>query len=150
MKLIKYIYLHLILLLLLSLNSNAIDIKIGVVDVVKVIKQMPEAEQGDKYLKDLGKKYYDSLENMQKDLKEKYEAYQKQKAMISTAEQQKTEESFFSQNQLIEKFNQEKFSQQGELAQRREGIMEPIKEKVRKAIEKIKHSENKDNDKGKK
>ena len=118
-------------------ESKADNLKVGIVDVITVIKALPEADQGDKFLKELGTKFQDTLLQMQKDLEAKLENYKKQKGMMQAAEQQKTEESLQAQNQKILVYQNEKFGNQGELAQRRESIMDPIREKVNKAIQEV-------------
>jgi outer membrane protein len=115
--------------------AQAQSLKIGVVDVITIVKAMPEAEQGDKFLNELGAKYQDTLLQMQKDLQTKFESYKKQKAMMPAAEQQKEEEKLNNDNQRIRMYQEEKFAQTGELAQRRQSILEPLKDKMLKAIE---------------
>ena len=51
--------------------ATAQALKIGVVDSEKIVLDLPEAQQADQALKDLSKKYQDSLMGMQKALEEK-------------------------------------------------------------------------------
>jgi len=59
-------------------EMNAQTQKIGYVDTEVILKQLPEAQDGDKKLKDIATKFQDTLVAMQKDLTEKIEQYKKQ------------------------------------------------------------------------
>ena len=74
---------------------------------------------------------------MQKNLEEKIQTYQKQKGMMGASQQQQEEEKLQKENQEAQMFYQEKFSQTGEIAQLREKLLEPIRQKVKTAIEAV-------------
>ena len=74
---------------------------------------------------------------LRQDLTTKVEQYQKQKSMMPQDKQQKEEESLQSQNMIMLQFQEEKFGQQGELNKYREQLLEPIRSKIRKAIETV-------------
>lgn len=115
-------------------KSSSATFNIGVVDVEAVVKEMPEAGVADKMLKDLQKKYSDSLQKMQEDLVKKVEQYQKQRAMMVADKQQKEEEGFRNTQAMLERFREEKFM---EINQKRDEYLEPIRAKVRKAIQEV-------------
>jgi outer membrane protein len=117
--------------------SQAAMTKLGVVDVETVLKELPEAIDADKLIKDKGQKWQDTLMKMRQDLTAKVEQYQKQKSMMPADKQQKEEEGLQSQNMVMLQFQEEKFGQQGELNKYRETLLEPIRTKIRKAIESV-------------
>ncbi len=132
----------LIIALILMLNAKSFSqapaqIKLGVVDSETILKELPEFQEADKKMKATGQKWQDTLLAMREDLKKKFEQYQKQKSMMATDKQQKEEESLQAINQQMMMYQEEKFGQQGELAKLREKLLEPIREKARKAIEEI-------------
>ncbi len=112
-------------------------VKAGVVDVITILKEMPDAKKVDKELQEIGMKWQDTLVGMQKELESKFEQYKKQKTMMPADQQAKTEAELQALNQALMQYNQEKFGQTGEMAQVREQMLEPIREKVSKAIEKV-------------
>ena len=114
--------------------QKAAPLSIGVVDIEAVVKEMPEAGIADKMLKDLQKKYSDSLQKMQEDLMKKVDQYGKQKAMMVAEKQAKEEEGFRNTQALLERFREEKFA---EINQKRDEFLEPIRLKVRKAIQEV-------------
>jgi len=127
-------------LFLLVQSANAQKekpVKIGIVDVEMIVKELPEAIEADKRLQELAQSYRDSLLSIEKIFASKMELYQKQKAMMNP-DQQKREEESLQQLQLdYQKYQQEKLGAQGELAQQREQLLAPIREKVRTAIQKV-------------
>jgi outer membrane protein len=107
---------------------------LGVVDMETLLKEMPEAINADQMLKDLQKKYNDSLVNIQNDFYKRVDQYQKQKGMMPADKQQKEEEAIKAQEQAVYKFREDKLN---EIAQRRDEALEPIRAKVKKAIEQV-------------
>ncbi len=137
------------LMILLSVNSfaqkksaAADPVNIAVVDVETIVKELPEAIEADKKLKDIGTKWQDTLITMRKDLEGKFQQYQKQKSMMAADKQQKEEESLQALNAQMMQYQEEKFGQQGELGSLREKFLEPIRTKVRTAIEAVAKEEN--------
>ncbi len=110
-------------------------LKYGVVDVETIVKEMPEAADADAKLKEIGKQWQDTLMQLRKDMEAKYQQYQKQKAMMQAAQQQKEEEALQAMQMQAMQFQEEKFGNTGELSQMREKYLEPIRAKVKKAIE---------------
>lgn len=131
----------LILALFLSVNQSKAQkekpIKIGIVDVEMIVKELPEAVDADKMLQDLAQGFRDSLLSIEKKFSAKMEQYNKQKTMM-TADQQKKEEDALQQIQIeYQRYQQEKLGAQGELTQTREKLLAPIREKVRSAIKSV-------------
>lgn len=124
-----------------STISKSEDLKVGVVDVTLVVESMPEAAQGEKYIKEMSQKYQDTLLSMQKNLEEKVTQYKKQQSMMKKEEQTKTEEALQAQNQTLMAYQQAKFGQTGDLAKERENILAPLREKVAKAIKEVAQTE---------
>lgn len=110
---------------------------IGVVEIETIVKSMPEAESADKMLKDLGQKYKDSLQIIEKEYTGKLEDYDKQKGMMTPDQKKKEEEGLKQLQMKYAQFQDEKFGVQGEIAQLREKLLEPIRAKVRAAIESV-------------
>lgn len=139
-KLCVLLNLSLILFVFFSANSVFSQVnasKIGVVDVESVLKELPEAIDADKVIKEKGQKWQDTLMKMQQDLQTKLEQYQKQKSMMPQDKQHKEEESLQAQNTNLLQYREVKFGQQGEINKLREELLDPIRTKIRKAIESV-------------
>lgn len=110
---------------------------VGIVDVETIAKEIPEAVEADKKIKEIGQKMQDTLLTFQQDFEAQYKQYEKQKAMMPADQQQKQEESLRNMQMQMMQYREEKFGTKGELARISEKMLEPIREKVRKAIEVI-------------
>ncbi len=109
-------------------------IKIGIVEVEKIVKEMPEAIEADKIMKDLQKAYQDTLMKMQEDLVKRAENYTKQKAMMAADQQKNEEESLKMGEQQLYQYREAKYA---EINEKRELYLTPIRKKVNEAIEAV-------------
>ncbi len=108
--------------------------KIGIVDVAVIAKEMPEAKEADEKLKKLTVIYRDSLLKLEQDLQERYQQYEKQKAMMSPEQQKQEEEAIMALQMQGRQFQEEKLGMQGEIAMMRDSLLAPIREKIQDAI----------------
>lgn len=118
-----------------SYSQQAKSFYVGIVDVEVIAKEIPEAIEADKKIKDIGQKMQDTMMTFQQDFENQYKQYEKQKSMMSAEQQQKQEEVLRNLQMQILQYREEKFGNKGELARLSEKFLEPIREKVRKAIE---------------
>jgi outer membrane protein len=125
-------------LIALPFITNAQATKIGIVDFQTVIMQMPEIQSADQMLKDVGNKYQDSVIKLRKDLQEKIQQYQKQKAMMAQDAQQKTEEQLQGQQEMMIRYQQE---EEQKIQKMRQELLEPLKAKAQKAIQEVAKAE---------
>lgn len=114
------------------------QLKIGVVDTKTIIESMPETLEAEKSLKELDKKYSDSLVAMQNDYMSKLEKYQKTRAMMPPEQQQKEEEAIGMLQNTILKFREDKFR---ELAAKRDELLDPIRKIIKLAIKQVANDE---------
>ena len=110
------------------------SVAIGIVDVATIATQLPESQEADKKLKDMQKVVQDSLMKMQDSYQKRVEAYLKQKGMMQAAEQQKTEEAFRAEEQMILQYREKSVN---DLGQKREEFLEPIRNKIKSAINEV-------------
>jgi Skp family chaperone for outer membrane proteins len=121
--------------------QQAAPLKIGIVDIEVILKEMPEAVDADKKLKEIGLKWQDSLLAMKKSFDDKVAQYQKQKSLKNADQQQKEEEMLQNLQTQLMQYQETKFGQTGELNATREKYLDPIRSKVRAAIQKVSKEE---------
>ncbi len=117
-----------------SNTASAQNLKLGFVDTETILKQLPDALEADKKLKEIGMKYQDTLRKFEEDFKAKIESYKKQEAMMTADAKKKEEESLKSLQQTALAYQEDKFGQQGEIIRLRETFMTPIREKILETI----------------
>ena len=140
----KYGIIGILLLAFFTLTfsqSNAQQIKVGVVDLQKIVTELPEAKEAENQLLDLTQKYQDTLNNMQAELEKRYQTYQKQKTMMQPNQVTAEEQALQQMQVQWQQFREAKFGTMGELNKKRMSLLEPIEKKVREAIEKVAKSE---------
>lgn len=121
--------------------ANAQSLKVGVANLQMVVEQLPEAKKIDSEVKAMATKYQDSLLKMQGDLESQFQTYQKQKAMMSQEQQLATEQELQALNQQVLEFQQQKFGQQGELQMKRLELLQPLRLKIKEAIDTVSATE---------
>lgn len=122
-------------------TANAQAVKLGYVDTETILKQLPDALEADKKLKDVASKYQDTLKKFEDDLKNRYEAYKKQEAMMTPDAKKKEEDALKGIQQVYMQYQEEKFGQTGEVARMRETFMTPIREKILTTIKEVSKEE---------
>ncbi len=108
--------------------------KIGYVNSTKIFQELPAAKDAQRKIDQLTKPAQDSLEAMQKDLQAQYEDYQKQEALMNDAAKRQNQQKLMDYERRINEYRLAKFGQDGELAQRTEQIVAPIRERIKNAI----------------
>ena len=111
--------------------------KIGFVNSAKILQEFPEAQEANRKLDEIGKKWEEELDRMSKDLQQKYDEYQKQESLLADAEKRAKREDLIALEQRGIQYRQEKFGPKGELAVITDSLMRPVKQKVIKVIEQI-------------
>lgn len=105
--------------------------KIGLVNTETIIKELPEAQQASKRIEEITVKMRDTIQMLQKDFESRIEQYKKQEALMSSDAKRKEEETLNGLRQRLIQYNEEKTQ---ELTRMREGFLEPIRTKVRDAV----------------
>lgn len=133
----KAILLASILVAMSAVALSQGNLKVGVVNVETIVSELQEAKDADLAIKQKGQMYRDTLQKKQQVLQTKLEEYQKQKAMMTAEKQQQTEQELQMMNSELVQYQNQVFGQTGELAQLQESFLEPIRNKVKKAIDKV-------------
>lgn len=111
--------------------------KSGFVNSQTILNEMPDAQEAQKKLNAIIQATQDTLETMQKDFQAKYEDYQKKQSLMTDVAKKDQEQKLVEQDQQIKQYQQAKFSQTGDIAQQREKIFAPVREKIVKAIQSV-------------
>jgi outer membrane protein len=123
--------------LLAGAGLSGQTLKIGYVDSQKIFEGLPEAKEAQKQLDARMQVWQDSLEQMSKSFQEQYDAYQKQQGMMAEPAKQKKQEELMRMQNEIQDYRQKKFGQQGEAAALRAKVLQPLQERVLKAIDEV-------------
>ncbi|OGU55628.1 MAG: molecular chaperone Skp [Ignavibacteria bacterium RBG_13_36_8] len=116
--------------------------KIGYVDTQIILAQLPEAIKAQSDLDALVSQWTKSRDSMTTALQTAYSDYQKQQATMAPDKQREAQQTLVQQQQKIQDFEQQKFGQQnGEIYKKQEELLNPVRQKVYAAIDKVAQEE---------
>ena len=126
-----------VLVLFLASNTASAQVKLGFVDTETILQQMPEFKQIEQRLRGLQQSCEDTIRTMQTDFQGRLENYQKQRELMNPATRAQEESTLGNLRDQIIAYQQTHLGQQGTLFQLQAQLVQPIREKVRSAIEKV-------------
>ncbi len=117
--------------------SSAQSLKIGFVNSAKILQEYPDAQEANKKLDEMGKRWQSELEKMSRDLQQRYEDFQKKEPLLKEEEKRTQREELVALEQRGIQFRQDKFGSDGDLAVATDSLLRPIKLRVMQVIEQI-------------
>jgi len=120
-----------------ALSTSNAQVKLGFVDTEVIIQQLPEFKDIQSKLQDREKAYVDTLQAMEKNYRSRVEAYQKQQSMLNPDAKAKEEQELQGIVSQYQQYQQERLGPQGDLARYQSELLEPVKLRVRGAIERV-------------
>lgn len=113
------------------------NLKIGIVDVGTIGNNLPEAKAIEADILDMQKIVEDSLRIMQANLQAEFEQYQKQQSMMAADKKAQVEQELQQKQVDMQAYVQRMTGSQGEIARRQIQLLEPIRGKIKTAIEAV-------------
>jgi len=139
LKTIVFILLSFVTVNLVAQNNS---LKIGWVDSQIILQQYPPAIKAQSDLDALTQKWSKKIDSMTKELQQAYQTAQKQLANMTPDKQKEVQQDLVMKEQKIQEFRQKKFGQpNGEFFAKQTELMQPIKDKIMKAIEVVRKHE---------
>jgi outer membrane protein len=124
-----------------SATLHAQSQKIGYVVSPKIFQELPEAQEAQRKIDAITKPLADSLQAMEKSLQAQVDEYQKKEAMMNESAKRAAQQDILELERIYNQFRIEKFGNDGELARQQEKIINPIRERIKKAIETVAREE---------
>lgn len=119
------------------MGSAFAQLKIGYVDSQKILANYKESIDAQKKLDAQNAKWQQEMQDMQKQLKGLQDQLDAQKLLLSDAKKQEKQQEIQDLYLKIQKFQMQKWGQQGELYQLNQKLMQPIIEQINQIITKI-------------
>jgi outer membrane protein len=132
MKSLKYLFIA--ALLSLGVSGVAQELKFGHIDIQKLVMELPDKIAADKALQAEAQSLQDNLKVMTEDLEKKYTDYMAQRETMADLIRATKEKEIQDYDQRIKNFNM--LAQQN-LQQKEQQLLQPIIEKVQKAIDAV-------------
>ncbi|MCS6965730.1 MAG: OmpH family outer membrane protein [Candidatus Kapabacteria bacterium] len=117
------------------------DVRIAVVDLETLVRQLPEAAQIDRQLSETAQRFRDTLTQFRAELERRLEEYRKREAILTPEAKAKEEENLRNLQERYLQYQEDKFGVAGELAQMREQLLQPLRLRVQEAIRQVAREE---------
>lgn len=126
----------LILFAFLSLTiGSAVAQRFAYVDSEYILKHIPEFVSAQKQLDDLSKQWQEEVDKRYSEIERLYKAYQNDQVLLNEETRRRREDEIVNKEREVKEFQREKFGFEGELFQQRVRLVQPIQERVAKAIQ---------------
>ena len=130
-----------ILLVSTSLFAQNVQ-KIGFVDTQIILAQLPAAIKAQSDLDAIIAKWTASRDSMTTILQTNYADFQKQQATMTPEKQRESQQALVALQQKIQEFEQQKFGQpNGQIYQKQEQLLSPVRQSIYTAIDNVAKSE---------
>lgn len=111
--------------------------KFAYVDTDYILGQMTEYKAAQKQLNELSEKWENDLKIMKDEIDKMYRDYKAEEILLSPTQRKEREDAIVAKEDLMKKFEQEKFGVNGELFKKRQELIKPIQDKVFAAIQRV-------------
>lgn len=131
-----------ILLAIIGLQSMAaVGQKYAFIDTDYVLRNIPAHQAAQEQLNQASKEWQNEIESIYKKVAEMYKAYQTESVFLSAEMKIAREEEIIEQEKEAKKLQHKYFGPEGELAKRRQSLIQPIQEQIASVISEIARSE---------
>lgn len=124
-------------MLMVAVGAHAQQ-KVGFVNSTKIFSEIPEAAEAQKKLEALAKPIQDEIEKREKEIDNKLNEYKQKEALMNDAAKRTAQQEIYDLDQKLREY---KLQKNEELGKQQDKIINPIKEKILKAIEAVAKAE---------
>lgn len=142
MKISKYLFA--LSFLLLGTVSSTLAQRFAYVDSEYILEQIPEYISAQKQLDALSVQWQDEVDNRFAAIERLYQAYQQDQVVLNEQMRKQREDEIVNKEKEVKDFQRLKFGFEGDLFKERVRLIEPIQERVSRAIQEIATSQNLD------
>jgi len=134
---------RIILFTLIFLTSSAIvqAQTFGYVNTEKILEKIPEYTNAQQQIDRLKKQYEAQIEVEMKNVETLFNQYQSEKSMLSEGQKKVRENEVITKERSAKELQRSYFGQDGALAEKSKELLNPIKDRVQTAVEKIAHED---------
>lgn len=118
--------------------------RLAYVDSEYILKHIPEYTSAQKQLDDLSTKWQEEVDQQYAEVEKLYQAYQNDQVLLNEDMRRRREDEIVNKERQVKEFQRQKFGFEGDLYNERVRLIEPIQDRVSKAIQDIAESENLD------
>ncbi len=130
--------------IILSSSVSTFAQRFAYVNSEYILEQIPEYVSAQKQLDALSIQWQDEVDARFADIELLYQAYQRDQVVLNETLRRQREDEIVNKEKEVKDFQRQKFGFEGDLFKERVRLIEPIQERVSKAIQAIAESQNLD------
>lgn len=111
--------------------------KYAFVDTQYILENMPEFTEAQRQLDEQSERWENEIVQKQKDIQKKKDVFEAEKVLLPEEERLRKEKEMEQLTVELIEFQKKKFGVNGELFQKRQELIEPIQDKIYKAIKEV-------------
>lgn len=116
--------------MLVAFATAAVAQKHMVVNTEKIFKALPAYAQAIDSIDRLAKQYQSVIDTNYANIEKQYNDYQAQKQYLTESARRTREDAIMAREAEVEKYQEDKFGQEGEIIKKRVELIKPIQDKV--------------------
>jgi outer membrane protein len=124
----------LLLMILMGLMTTASAQRIAIVDITKVLEEMPDYRTAQTELDNIAAQWRQEISIEYDQIKAMYNKYQAEQVLLSEDARKAKEDEIMEREKLVRELQRDKFGPEGALFRKRQDLVQPIQERVYAAI----------------
>ncbi len=108
--------------------------RIAIVDITKVLEEMPDYQKAQKELDDIAANWRQEISIEYDQIKAMYNKYQAEQVLLTEDARKQREDEIMEREKQARKMQSDKFGPEGALFRKRQDLVQPIQERVYAAI----------------
>ena len=119
------------------LSIPVISQKYAFIDTKYILSQMPEYTTAQKEIDDMAEKWQKEIEQQYNEIEQKYKAYQAEEILLPDETKKTRQEEIIELEMKAKEMQKKRFGVEGDLFKKRKELIDPIQEKIYKAVKQL-------------
>ena len=119
------------------LSIPFISQKYAFIDTKYILSQMPEYTTAQKEIDDMAEKWQKEIEQQYNEIEQKYKAYQAEEILLPEETKKTRQQEIIELEMKAKEMQKKRFGVEGDLFKKRKELIDPIQEKIYKAVKQL-------------
>ena len=119
------------------LSIPVISQKYAFIDTKYILSQMPEYTTAQKEIDDMAEKWQKEIEQQYNKIEQKYKAYQAEEILLPDETKKTRQQEIIELEMKAKEMQKKRFGVEGDLFKKRKELIDPIQEKIYKAVKQL-------------
>ena len=119
------------------LSLPVISQKYAFIDTKYILSQMPEYTTAQKEIDDMAEKWQKEIEQQYNEIEQKYKAYQAEEILLPEETKKTRQQEIIELEMKAKELQKKRFGVEGDLFKKRKELIDPIQEKIYKAVKQL-------------